>query len=472
MDREVISTHEKAAYLNQDPTTYGAFAEIGAAQEVVAWFFRSGRSSGTVAKAMSAYDMVVSDAIYGPSQRYVSRQRLQAMLNHEYRLLQERLDEARGEKTKFFAFADTVATNRRSQPGTGHGWLGIRFQNAPRAEPSEILIHVRPFDPVTLREQEVIGILGVNLIYGAFYLNEKPEELIASLMDGLSRVRIEVDMIKFSGPAFAGVDNRLMSLQLVARGLTDAALFTAQGEAIEPAEVLFGRPVLLQRGRFRPVTNVTLDMLYCAGERMIAEKGVDESKLAVLMEMSLKNLMSEDELDHADFLARVDLLGALGHPVMISNFSTSYHLTPYLRRYTKLPVGYVMGLGTLRSVFQEQYYKELPGGILEGLALVLRGDTDLYAYPMWDAVANAPRMADQLEVEPHLRHLYGHLLENKRIFALPAFDAEDLPVMPAEILYRIQTGDKSWERYVPPAVAERIRDKHLFGYSAEMANVR
>ena len=466
MEKESISTHQKAARVNHDPTTYGAFAEIGAAQEVVAWFFRSGRASGTVAKSMSAYDMVVSDAIYGPSTRYVSRQRLQSMLNHEYSLLQERLDPARGANTKFFAFADTVATNRRSQPGSGHGWLGIRFQNEPRAEPSEILIHIRLLDPVTLREQEVIGILGVNLIYGAFYLNEQPDELIGNLMDGLSRVRLEVDMIKFSGPAFEKVDNRLMSLQLVAQGLTDAAVFTAKGEAVEPAEILFGRPILLQRGSFRPVTNVTLDMLYCGGERMVADTKIDEKLLVVLMEMSLKNLMPSDKVDHEDFMARVDILGALGHPVMISNFSASYRLTGYLRRYTKLPIGYVMGLGTLRSIFREEFYADLSGGILEALGLLLQGDTALYVYPMWDAAANTQVSAENDAVAQNLRYLYQHLLENKRICSLPVFDPVDLPIMPAEILQRIKSGDPTWEKYVPPPVAERIRADRLFGFNA------
>lgn len=464
IEKDPVSTHQKAARLNHDPTTYGAFAEIGAAQEVVAWFFRTGRASGTVAKSMSAYDMVVSDAIYGPSNRYVSRQRLHSMLNHEYVLLQQRLDAARGATTKFFAFADTVATNRRSQPGSGHGWLGIRFQNDPRAEPSEILVHIRLLDPVTLREQEVIGILGVNLIYGAFYLNDQPRELIASLMDGLSRVRLEVDMIKFAGPAFEGVDNRLMSLQLVAQGLTDAAVFTATGDAVEPAEILFGRPVLLQRGSFRPITNVTLDMLYCAGERMVADKKIDEKRLVVLMEMSLKNLMSSDQVDHVDFMARVDILGALGHPVMISSFTASHRLTGYLRRYTKLPIGHVMGLATLKSIFQEDYYADVNGGILEALGQLLQGDTALYVYPMWDAASGSAILADQLEVAPHLRHLYQHLLENNRICSLPVFDAADLPIMPAEILNRIQHGDNTWERFVPPPVAERIRSEKLFGY--------
>lgn len=466
-ESDPLSTHQKATRLNNDPTTYGAFAEIGAAQEVVAWFFRTGRASGTVAKSMSAYDMVVSDAIYGPSTRYVSRQRLQSMLNHEYSLLHERLDTARGETTKFFAFANTVATNRRSQPGSGHGWLGIRFQSEARAEWSEILIHIRLLDPVTVREQEVLGLLGVNLIYGAFYLHREPSELIAGLMDGLSRVRLEVDMIKFSGPAFPGVDNRLMSLQLVAQGLTDAALFTASGDAVEPAEILFGRPVLLQRGSFRPVTNVTLDMLYLGGERMVAEKKIDEKRLVILMEMSLKNLMPSDKVDHEDFLARVDILGALGHPVMISNFSASHRLTGYLRRYTKMPIGQVMGLGTLRSIFQEDYYSDLPGGIMEALAMLLQGDTDIYVYPMWDSASGTQITTEQLEVAANLRHLYQHLVENNRIIPLCVFDPVDLPVMPSEILQRIKAGDPTWQRFVPPLVAERIRNDRLFGYKGD-----
>jgi hypothetical protein len=459
-----VTTHQKAARLNQDPEKYGAFAEIGAGQEVVGWFFRAGRSSATVAKSMSAYDMIVSDSIYGPSDRYVSRQRLQSMLDHEYRLLVERLDESRGETTHFFSFADTVATNRRSKPGSGHGWMGLKFQTASRGEASEILIHVRLLDPVTLREQEVLGILGVNLIYGSFYLNDKPEDLIRSLMDGLSRVRIEIDMIKFSGPAFAHVDNRLMSLQLVSQGMTDVAMFTAEGEVVEPAEILFGRPVILQRGSFRPITNVTLGMLHCGCERMVEHLRVDEKRLMVLMEMSLNNLLATDDADHSDFLARVDILGALGHPVMITNFEASHKVTGYLRRYTREIICHVMGLPTLRGILNEEYYSDLPGGILQGLGLLLQGDTNLFVYPMWDEAAGRVVMADQLEVAAKVQPLHRYLIANELVQPLADYFPEDLHILPSEVLRRIQGGDRSWEDMVPPPVVRRIREDHLFGY--------
>jgi len=261
VDSETPSTHHKALQINIDAAKYGTFAEIGAGQEVARWFFRVGGAAGTVAKTISAYDMVVSDAVYGPCDRYVSRTRLQAMLDHEYGLLLERLDEKRGDTTTFFVFADTMAARSYTRHDEGDGWMGMRFQHQLHAQPSDIIIHVRMLDTENAREQEAIGILGVNLVYGAFFHYADPNSLISSLMDNLTRERIEVDMIKFSGPCFAGVDNRLMSLQLVEQNFTDAAMFTAEGEVVQPAEVLHKKTVLVERGSFRPVTNPTVDML-------------------------------------------------------------------------------------------------------------------------------------------------------------------------------------------------------------------
>ena len=260
---EKPNTGQKALQINLDAKKYGTFAEIGAGQEVARWFFHVGKASGTVAKTISAYDMTVSDAIYGPAERYVSRKRLQSMLDLEFDLLLERLDKTRGDKSTFFAFANTVATKQGLRPGMEEcqGWLGIKFQAHPHGDPSTIIIHVRLLDWETPRQQEAVGIIGVNLIYGAFYQHIEPERLIGSLLDGLTSQRVEVDMIKFSGPAFTGVDNRLMALQLVEQWLTEAALFTAGGETIIPGELLWKKPVLLERGRFRPLTNPMLDML-------------------------------------------------------------------------------------------------------------------------------------------------------------------------------------------------------------------
>ena len=270
---------------------YGTFAEIGAGQEVARWFFRVGGAAGTIAKAMSAYDMTFSDAIYGPSDRYVSKQRIEAMLDHEFGLLVERLDAKRGDTTKFFVFADTVAAKSFARKDDPHGWLGVRFQTAPRAAASQIIVHVRLLDKENVQEQEALGLIGVNLAYGANYLHHDPTALIASLLDSLNSERVEVDMIEFSGPGFAHVDNRLMSLKLVQHGLTHAAMFTAAGEVVQPADALYKKAILIERGSFRPATNVSLDMLRCAQAQFVQEPHLRGEETVTIMEMTLKNLL-------------------------------------------------------------------------------------------------------------------------------------------------------------------------------------
>src|SRR5215467_13604335 len=331
MASEKLDTNQKALQINLDANRYGTFAEIGAGQEVARWFFRVGGAAKTVAKTISAYDMEVSDAIYGPTERYVSRRRLKAMLDYEYDLLLERLDKTRGGRTAFFVFANTVATRREE----GHGWLGIKFQAESGAEPSEILIHVRMLDKETVRQQEALGVIGVNLVYGTFYSHRQPEALLRSLLDALTWERVEVDMIRFAGPAFAGVDNRLMALQLVSQGLTEAAMFTAQGEAVQWAEVLYKKPVLIQRGSFLPITNPIVDMLDRARDQFVQEKSLQGEEPIVIHEMTLRQLQTGDAIDHNDFLERTDMLSALGNPVLISNFLRYHRLVTYLWRYTQ-----------------------------------------------------------------------------------------------------------------------------------------
>src|SRR5437773_1115670 len=344
MNREIAGTDQKALQINLDPGKYGTFAEIGAGQEVARWFFRVGGASGTIAKTISAYDMQVSDAIYGPSDRYVGRRRLQTMLEYEFDLLLERLNTKRGASTKFFVFADTVAAQCYSHRDDCHGWMGVRFQSQPLAEPSQIIIHVRMLDKENVQQQEALGSMGVNLIYGALYHDHEPTVLIQSLMDNLTSDRVEVDMIKFSGPDFQFIDNRLMTLQLVEQGLTSAAMITANGEVVQAAEVLYKKPILVERGSFRPVTNVTLDMLNNAQAQFIQEPGVQGEPIVVLMEMTLTNLAEQGEINHQDFLDRVDILGTLGKTVLISNYGAYYRLAGYLFRYTKKNIGIVMGV--------------------------------------------------------------------------------------------------------------------------------
>jgi len=461
---EKLSTHEKSLKINIDAARYGTFAEIGAGQEVARWFFRVGGAAGTVAKTMSAYDMTVSDAIYGAAKRYVSRDRLQAMLKHEWGLLLERLDKDRGGQTAFFVFADTVATRSFSRKEDGGGWLGVRFQTSPRTEPSEVIIHTRLWEQDVARQQEALGVLGVNLLHGAFYHHDKPNELIASLLDDLSRNHVEVDMIKCSGPAFAGVDNRLLSLQLVEQLHTDAALFTAAGEVIEPAEILHNQPVLVERGSFRPVTTVTLDMLQSARAQLLADPAMQGKEPVTLMEMTLHNLTAEGRVDSADFLTRVDMLGALGQTVMISNHATFHRLARHLRRFTSERITMVLGIPTLEQMFNEKYYADLEGGILESMGRLFKGPVKLYVYPAINPTTGEYIIAETFRVAPHLEHLYQHLLENRYIEPIRDYDCRHLQVYPRDVLARIQRGDATWETMVPASVVELVKQRRLFGW--------
>ncbi len=462
MPDEILSPHQKALRINLDAKRYGTFAEIGAGQEVARWFFRVGGASGTVAKTISAYDMAVSDAIYGPADRYVSRQRLRAMLDHEYVLLQERLGQKRGDQVAFFVFADTVATGSFTKHDEGQGWLGIRFQNEPHAPYSEIFIHVRMLDHDPLRQQEALGIVGMNLIYGAFYSWEKPETLIGSLLDNLTWERIEVDMIRFAGPAFAELDNRLMALQLVEKDLTEAAMFTAEGEAVQWGEVLFKKPVLVQRGSYRPLTLPMLDMLERAEEQFIQEESLQGEAPIVILEMTLRQLKVGDAIDSRDFLDRVDMLSALGKPVLISNFLRYHRLVTYLWRYTQKPIGLPLGLIRLRDIADEKFYTDLPGGIMESLGQLFRKDVKLYVYPSLEKDGTITTV-ENMGVAPHLKHLREHLVENGFVEDIKKYNRDYLSIYSGDVLKKIQTGDASWEKLVPGPIAQVIKAKKLFG---------
>jgi len=469
MDPEMeIGTDEKALQINLDPAKYGTFAEIGAGQEVARRFFRVGGAAGTVAKTMSAYDMTFSDTIYGAADRYVSRVRLQKMLDHEYDLLVERLGKKFGPEKTFFVFADTVAARSFKERNESHGWLGVRFQSQPRGRPSEIIIHVRLLDQANVEQQEALGVLGVNFVHGAFY-HVQPEKLISSLQENLAPARIEVDMIKFSGPLFQNVDNRLMSLQLVSQGLTNAVMFKADGETVQPAEVFYKKAILAERGSFRPVTYATNDMLDGARRVFLRQSGCSEDDLIVLMEMTLEHLLAGGQLDHADFLARVDILGALGRTVLISKFGEYYRLAGYLFRYTNKPIGLVMGVPSLVEIFNEKYYTKLEGGILEALGRMFKGGLKLYVYPMIDQASGKIITATQIEVASHLRSLFQYLIDNQYVHEITDYHPEYLQIHPPDVLTKMQSGDSSWERMVPPEVVHMIKKRQFFGYRRPIA---
>lgn len=462
MNDEKLKAGQKAFRINLDALKYGTFAEIGAGQEVARWFFRVGGAAGTVAKTISAYDMAVSDAIYGPSDRYVSRQRLRSMLDYEFDLLLQRLDVSRGDHCTFFAFADTVTARSYSQPDEGHGWLGVKFQTEPHGPPSQIIIHVRMLDEEHVHQQEALGIVGVNLLHGAFYHHDAPTKLIGTLFDDLSWKRIEVDMIQLSGPCFAGVDNRLMSLQLVQQGLTDAAMFTADGEVVIPREVLYKKPVFVERGSFRPITHTTLDMLERGLEQFLSEPETQDETPVVLVEMTLRSVLNDPARAHRDFLDRVDTLSALGRTVLISNFLRYYRLVGYLSLYTQKMQGIALGVPSLQSIFDEQYYTKLEGGLLEALGRLFKGATKLYVYPYLHPSTGEVITAETLKVAPHLRHLYAHLIENRHIVSIRNYNPDFLSIYPNEVLDKIRSGDAAWERLVPPPIVEIIKQKKLF----------
>jgi hypothetical protein len=456
------TARDKALAVNLDPRRYGTFAEIGAGQEVVRWFFRAGGAAGTIAKSISAYDMAVSDAIYGPCKRYVCRERLEAMLDYEYRLTLERLAAKRGAETAFFSFADTVKARSFAGGGECHGWMGIQFQAAPGEAPSRILLHVRMLDAEAAQQQEALGIVGVNLVHGASFLHDDPVALLHGLLDELSTQRIEIDLIEFSGARFAAVDNRAMSLRLVQLGLSGAAAFGADGSVLQPSEVLHGRPVLVLRGSFRPPTRVHLDMLRCAKARFRTDFAGAEP--VVLMEVTMRNLLAEGELDLRDFLDRADALAAMGHTVLISDYFEYFRLAGFLARYTKQPTALVMGGNLLRDLFDESYYEGLEGGVLEAFGKLFRNDLRIYVYPFRDAGTGRLATAEGAGLAGPLEQLHGYLLGRGWIASLAGQDERAGRFYSREVFEAIRKGDDGWEEAVPEAVAARIRERGLFGW--------
>jgi hypothetical protein len=459
-------THQKALRVNLDPRWYGTVAEIGAGQEVARWFFRVGGAAGTIAKSISAYDMAVSDAIYGEADRYVSAGRLQAMLDHEYELNLERLTDTRGDTTSFFAFANTVVARSFKGNNECHGWMGIKFQAHPRDEPSQIVLHVRMLDVEASLQQEAIGVVGINLLHGAFFLHHEPEALVASLLDRLSTDRIEIDMVEFRGIEFRRVDNRLMALELVQLGLSGVAMFGPDRAVLQPSETLRKKAVLVQRGSFRPTTLVNIDMLESALAKFTAEPALEGKAVLPLAELTMRNLLAGgSDVDRRDFLARADLLAACGMTVLISDYFEYYRLAAYIATRTTERIGIVMGVPSLLELFDEKYYTQLPGGILESFGRLFKNDLRLYVYPLRRNENEELQTVDNLEVDASLSPLYEYLAMRGSFVPLDNYRPECLPIFSRDVLKKIACGDGTWESMVPDAVADLIKVRSFFDYS-------
>lgn len=462
---QIPSIKDKALRINLNENIYGTFAEIGAGQETVRHFFRTGGSSGTIAKAMSAYDKDFSDAIYGAEAdgRYVTEARLKKMLSHEVKLVEQRLKRDKHPSKMFFSYANTVATIDFAKQFKGHGWVGIKYQIEPDEDYNEIILHIRFKETDARLQQETLGILGVNLIYGAFYKYNDPKKLLRYLYDHLDKDQLEIDTINFSGPRFADVDNRLMSLQLVKNGMTDAVMFDPEGNNVLPAAVLYKKNILALRGSFRPVTRVNMDMYEKSLQMFLEENKVEKENTLVVFEITLSNLRSDGEIDERDFMDRAELLCSLGQTVMISNFQEYYKVVEYFSNYTKARMGLAMGVSNLVDVFDEKYYRHLSGGILEAFGKLFYRDLKVFLYPMKDehgVVINS----ENLKVHPRMKELYKFFKFNGKVVDITDFDENDLEIFSREVLKMISKGKPGWESMLPKGIAEMIKRDNLFGY--------
>ncbi|HKL02285.1 MAG TPA: hypothetical protein VJ911_01365, partial [Cryomorphaceae bacterium] len=465
MERVILTAKQKALRLNLDPNIYGTFAEIGAGQEVVRHFFRAGGASGTIAKTMSAYDKDFSDAIYGKEEknRYVCEPRLRKMIVHEYGLVEERLSRDLHPSKKFFSFANTVATIDFKKKYKGHGWLGIKFQTSPEKSPNEVILHVQLHENEASLQQETIGVLGVNMLYGCYFYYQNPREYLKSLYDNLTRDQIEIDMISMSGPDFESVDNRLLSLQLVKNGMTDAVIFSPDGKNLQSADLLYKKNILAIRGSFRPVTKVNIDMIINGYNAFSKENRVEADDLQVLFEITLNNLSADGDIDEQDFIDRADILCSLGQTVMISNYQEYYKLIEYFSTFTKKRMGLIMGVNNMVELFNEKYYRDLNGGILEAFGILFTRDLKIYLYPSKNDKDQSLINSKNMEVHPRLKPLYEYLIGNGRIVDLENYDPEVLSIQSRTALKMIRNGSSGWEKMVPNYVDVMIKKNRLFG---------
>jgi len=460
---------QKALKVNLNDYIYGSFAEIGAGQETVRNFFRAGGASQTIAKAMSAYDKVFSDEIYGveESKRYVTETRLKKMLAYEIDLLEERISRKDNPDKLFFSYANTVTTINFAKNFKGHGWLGIKYQLSPLEDYNEIVLHIRFKDNDARLQQETLGMLGTNLIHGAFYQHNDSKELLLSLYDNIDKDKIEIDMINFSGPRFKYVDNRLMSLYLVKYGMTNAVMFGPDGNNLLPAQELYKKNILSFRGSFRPVTKVVMDLYKKSVELFAKDPEVDPDNIEVVFEISMSNLRASSDgkdIDERDFLDRAELLSSLGIIVMITNFKKYYTYVEYLSEYTKERMGLGMGIYNLIQVFEEKYYKDLSGGILEAIGKLFNKDLRIYLYPLRNRKTKELTTTANTNVHSSMHDLFEYYKQNGIFVDIENYDIESIEILSRTVYQMIITKQEGWEAMLPDGIASLIKEKKLFGY--------
>ncbi len=460
------STKNKALRLNLDEKKYGTIVEIGAGQEVARHFFVAGAAAGTIAKTMSAYDMKFSDAIYGVQEdrRYVSKSRVKAMMEQEFALVLDRVGDVRSRASRYFTYAATVAAKSFNRNNECHAWCGVRIQMYPGAEPSNIIVHVRMFDDNAEAQQQALGVLGVNLIYAAYYYFENPKQIIDSLTDNMKANRIEIDSIEFTGPYFEEVDNRAKNIHLIRGWKTRAIMFKPDGSVAVPADMLYKKNVLTIRGSFKPVTKLNVDMIEQGIKSFVKTDGVDTDNTIVIAEISLNDPYSKDiNMSEKDIIERVQLLNLLGYNVMVSDYTRYFSLRAYFRQYTQLQIGIVVGMVNMKQIFNEEFYQGLEGGILEGFGKLFPDNTRLFVYPELNSEGQLNNL-DAVTVPENLRFLYQHLLDNGFIKAIESSDAALFKIYSRDVLKQLSRGLGDWQNALPDGVADEIIDKKLFGF--------
>ena len=468
IDERRLTTEEKALKVNLTPDIYGCFAEIGAGQEVAANFFKAGGSSGTIAYTQSAYDMKVSDSMYGEATRYVCEERLLTMLGTEYETLKFRLPN-KYKEARFFAFCNTVESLNYHKTNQGQGWVGIRFQLGLEEKPNDVILHIKMHDNSHKGQQEALGILGVNLVHACYFHSDDLNEFLTSLVHRLPRDRMEIDMLRVSGPDFENIDNRIIALNLVKRGITDATMFDLCGNVLQPATALYKKNILLLRGRFRPVTKVHIDMVEVGKKQFLNEKDVSEDDLNVIFELTLKDLTADGKISDKDFVDRAELLGSLGYTVMISNYLKHYKMVDYLASITKEKrMGLLLGVYNLHTIFDERYYDNLAGGLLEAFGRGFGHNVKMFVYPAINVDSGELYSLENLKIPEHLNGLLTFLKDNNKMEAIHEYDKNLLHIMSDDVLSKIKAGGSSWEDDVPTEVVKAIKFYELFGYQAKV----
>lgn len=467
-----IDTDQKALEINLNNSIYGTFAEIGAGQEVARYFFKVGAAAGTIVKTMSAYDKIFSDRIYGAeaSGRYVCESRLYKMLDHEYRLLMDRLQNA-GEKKTFFAFADTIEAINYQKTNKGQGWLGLRFQLTPGGEVNELVLHAKMIDHDSQLQASAIGILGVNMLYAAYYHYNDPEKFVCSLQDYLQD-RISIDMIRLSGPDFetgegGDWDNRILTFYLVKNKLTEVAVFDNNGVSLHPSEFLYRKSLMVVRGNYRPPTLVTEDVFDKSFEMFNREAGVDNDRSEIVAELTLENLTRHGRIDLEDFLARATMINAMGYKTIISDCSNHQKLINYLSDYKIKRLGIVIGIRELRALMIRKYEKFRDGTLLVAFGELFTHNIKVYAYPALDDNLENLMTLENIQLPEGIKFLYRFLIDQKLIVQVVDYNEDILSIIPDGVFTMIKNGETGWEDYLSVDLVNIIKQKRLFYYNSE-----